>query len=319
MRQRRPKSVIDVIAPPWSLPLLARMPEVRRALPLAVAHGELAWRKRWGLGKSLRPEKYIQAIILPRTLKSALPPLVAGIPRRTGYLGEFRYGLLNDIRPLEQKLYRTVDRYLNLGLEPAEPLPAPAPEPRLRISEESRQQAARHLNLGIDGAPVLALCPGAEYGSAKRWPVEHFAEVARDRLQAGWQIWLLGSERDRPVTGAIATAAPGSIDLAGQTSLAQAVDLLSLASAAISNDSGLMHVAAAVGVPVIALYGSSDPHYTPPLSRQSHSICLGLSCSPCFRSECPLGHLDCLQQITPQQVLSLLPATAGAHTNMHNP
>jgi heptosyltransferase II len=307
LRLAQPDRPIDVIAPGWSLPLLERMPEVRRAIILPVAHGELALDRRWRAGRSLRGEGYGQAIVLPRSLKAALPPIAAGIPRRTGYLGEFRYVLLNDIRPLDRKtLYRTVDRFVNLGIPAGEAIPEPVPQPRLTIPADGPEQAAIALGLDIAAAPVLALCPGAEYGPAKRWPEQHFASVARQRLAAGWQVWLFGSERDRPVTGAIAAAAPGSIDLAGRTSLAQAVDLLSRAGAVVSNDSGLMHVAAAVGVPVIALYGSSDPAYTPPLSPRARILSLGLDCSPCFKRECPLGHLNCLRQLAPERVLSLL-------------
>lgn len=312
LRQARPDRPIDVIAPGWSLPLLDRMPEVRRGITLPVAHGELALGRRWRIGRSLRGEGYGQAIVLPRSMKAALPAFAAGIPRRTGYRGEFRYGLLNDIRPLDRKrLYRTVDRFVHLGSAAGAAMPEPIPQPRLRVPVDGPQQAAAALGLDITAAPVLALCPGAEYGPSKRWPERHFARVARDRLAAGWQVWLFGSERDRPVTGAIAAAAPGSIDLAGRTSLAQAVDLLSWTGAVVSNDSGLMHVAAAVDVPVIALYGSSDPAYTPPLSPKARILSLGLDCSPCFKRECPLGHLNCLQQLAPERVLSLLDAPPG--------
>ncbi len=329
LRRRQPTRAIDVIAPAWSLPLLERMPEVRQAIALSAAHGELGLRKRWQLGRSLRAQGYGQAIVLPRSLKAALPALAARIPRRTGYRGEWRYGLLNDIRPLDKRrLYRTVDRFVHLGLPTeAERLEGPnafephgafepgqqaattaAPPPRLQIPAGGPAAAAAALQLKFSSAPVLALCPGAEFGPAKRWPEAHFAAVARDRLQAGWVVWLLGSTRDQPITRAIAATAPGVIDLAGRTSLAQAVDLLSTARAVVSNDSGLMHVAAAVGVPVIALYGSSDPRYTPPLSANARILSLNLDCSPCFQRECPLGHLNCLIQLPPERVIAALAA-----------
>jgi heptosyltransferase II len=307
LRARDPEVVIDVIAPPWSLALLERMPEVRRGIALPVSHGELALRRRWRLGRSLRDQGYQQGIVLQRSAKAAVPLLAAGIPRRTGFRGEFRYGLLNDIRPLDPaRLYRTVDRFVNLGLPRGAAMPAAVPEPRLLMDPVGAREAAAALGLNPLDAPILALCPGAEYGPAKRWPEEHYARVARDRLDAGWQVWLLGSERDQAVTAAIAAQAPGVVDIAGRTSLAQAVDLLSLARAVVSNDSGLMHVAAAVGVPVIALYGSSDPNYTPPLSARARILSLGLECSPCFRRECPLGHLNCLRQLPPEQVIAVL-------------
>lgn len=309
LRQRRPAPEVDVIAPAWSLPLLERMPEVRRAIPLPVAHGELALGKRWRLGRSLRQRGYQQAIVLPRSAKAALPVLAAGVPRRTGYKGEHRYGLLNDIRPLDRKaLYRTVDRFVALGHEADAPLPPPTPEPRLAVTADGRRQARSELGLAGDDAPVLALCPGAEYGPAKRWPPEYFAEVARERLAAGWQVWLFGSDKDQPITGGIAKAAPGCTDLAGRTTLAQAIDLLASAAVVVSNDSGLMHVAAATGRPVVALYGSSDPGYTPPLSAHARILYLGLDCSPCFQRECPLGHLNCLRRMQPDRVLEAITA-----------
>lgn len=309
LRQRHPSPEIDVIAPGWSLPLLERMPEVRRAIPLPVAHGELALGKRWRLGRSLRREGYQQAIVLPRSAKAALPVLAAGVPRRTGYKGEHRYGLLNDIRPLDrQKLYRTVDRFVALGQDADAPLPPSVPEPHLAISATGRAAAREALGLAGDDAPVLALCPGAEYGPAKRWPAAYFAQVAQDRLAAGWQVWLFGADKDRPTTGEIAEGAPGCTDLAGRTSLAQAIDLLASADVVVSNDSGLMHVAAATGRPVVALYGSSDPGYTPPLSHRARILHLGLDCSPCFQRECPLGHLNCLRQMHPDRVLAAVTA-----------
>lgn len=304
LRQREPAPAVDVVAPAWSLPILERMPEVRRAIPLPVGHGELAFGRRWRLGRSLREAGYQQAIVLPRSAKAALPALAAGIPRRTGYRGEYRYGLLNDIRPLDrQRLYRTVDRFVALGLAPDAPQPPPIPEPALAISEPERHAARAALGLNNQDAPVLALCPGAEYGPSKRWPAEYYAEVARARQAVGWQVWLFGSQKDRPVTRAISQAAPGCVDLAGRTQLGQAIDLLACADLVISNDSGLMHIAAATGSPVVALYGSSDPGYTPPLTSRRRILHLGLECSPCFQRECPLGHLNCLRQMPPAQVL----------------
>jgi heptosyltransferase-2 len=153
-------------------------------------------------------------------------------------------------------------------------------------------------------APVLVLCPGAEYGPAKRWPDAHFAAVARHYRAQGWQVWLLGSAKDAPVTASIAAQAPGTVDLAGRTDLGAACDLIAAADLVVSNDSGLMHVAAAFGRPLVAVYGSSDPGFTPPLSDRARVLTLGLSCSPCFERECPLGHLKCLKDLAPAQVLA---------------
>lgn len=308
LRQRRPAPEVDVIAPAWSLPLLERMPEVRRAIRCRWPMASWPWANAGGWGAhcaSAATSRPSCCRARPRRRSRCWPPACPAYRLQ----GEHRYGLLNDIRPLDRKaLYRTVDRFVALGHEADAPLPPPTPEPRLAVTADGRRQARSELGLAGDDAPVLALCPGAEYGPAKRWPPEYFAEVARERLAAGWQVWLFGSDKDQPITGGIAKAAPGCTDLAGRTTLAQAIDLLASAAVVVSNDSGLMHVAAATGRPVVALYGSSDPGYTPPLSAHARILYLGLDCSPCFQRECPLGHLNCLRRMQPDRVLEAITA-----------
>ncbi len=297
---------VDVLAPAWSAPLLARMPEVRAALATPFTHGRLHLKERHRLARELRTRGYAQAIILPSSFKAALIPWLARIRRRTGYLGEQRWGLINDIRRLDTgALPMTVQRFVALGAEPHAPPPTRATiaAPALRTDPEGAARACTALGLARD-RPVLALCPGAEYGPAKRWPVHYFAEVARVKQSAGWQVWLLGSARDAAVCEAVAgSAGPGCVNLAGRTSLEQAIDLLSAAALVVSNDSGLMHIAAALDRPLVAVYGSSDPGFTPPLSARARIVWLGLECSPCFQRTCPLDHLNCLNQIAPDEVL----------------
>ncbi|MBF0625962.1 MAG: lipopolysaccharide heptosyltransferase II [Magnetococcales bacterium] len=304
-----PRRAIDVLAPPWSLPLLERMPGVRRGIALPVAHGRLGLAVRWRLGRELARVGYGQALLLPNSFKSALVPFWAGIPRRTGFRGELRWGLLTDIRPLDrQRLPRTVDRFVALGLAPGATLPADLPYPKLRVDPDAARATARRLApAGPADAPLLVLCPGAEYGPAKMWPVAHFATLARRQTARGWRVWIIGSDKDRPAGADIAgPGGPGMQDLTGRTRLGEAVDLLSLATAVVSNDSGLMHVAAALDRPVIALFGSSDPTHTPPLGRRARVLSLNLPCAPCFRRRCPLGHTDCLTTLAPERVLALL-------------
>jgi heptosyltransferase-2 len=310
LRARTPESALDVLAPGWSVPLLARMPEVRRAIPLPLGHGEFGFGLRHSLGRSLRVAGYGRAIVLPRSFKSALVPFFARARQRTGFLGEWRYGLLNDIRPLDKAaLPRTVDRFLALGLPRGAALPA-APRPHL-VAQPAGELRAR---LGLDAdRPVLALCPGAEYGPAKRWPVEHFAALARDYLAHGWQVWLIGSAKDAQDCAMIQTQCQGACaNLAGRSTLVEAVDLLACADAVVSNDSGLMHIAAALDRPLAALYGSSDPRHTPPMSARAAILSLGLECSPCFQRECPLGHLHCLRELAPARVGAALDAVREA-------
>jgi len=308
LRQLHPAAEIHVLAPAWSRPLLERMPEVSKAIDMPLGHGRLELAIRWKLGKSLRG-RYRQAILLPNSWKSAIIPFAANIPQRTGWLGEMRYGLLNDARRLDKSwLSMTVQRFVALASDrKTRELPEIMP-PRLTVNPDNAAAAMDELGLQHDSsALLLALCPGAEYGEAKRWPAEHYAALARQHIQEGGQVWLFGSDKDLPVCDEItAIAGEACHNLAGRTSLAQATDLLSLADLVVSNDSGLMHVAAALDRPLVAIYGSSDPGFTPPLNKQHRILDLGLDCSPCFKRECPLGHLNCLRNITVEQVSAAL-------------
>jgi heptosyltransferase II len=310
LRQQDPDVIIDVAAPSWTLPLLERMPEVNQGIALPFKHGQFALRERIRFGRSLRNAQYTQSIMLTNSLKSAILPFAAGIPQRTGFLGEQRYGLLNDIRPLnKQQLPRTVDRFAALGQprQGANLKPADILNPSLQADTEQATAALVKLAHPKPKVPVLALCPGAEYGEAKRWPVPYFAEVARAAIAQGWEVWLFGSAKDVPVTAEINRLSHGKcLDLGGKTQLGEAIDLMALCHAVVSNDSGLMHVAAALDKKLIALYGSSDPHHTPPMSSKAIIEYLGLSCSPCFKRECPLGHLNCLKMISPDRVIQAI-------------
>ena len=300
-----PNCIIDVAAPAWTLPLIERMPEVSKGIALPFKHGQFALLERIKFGKSLRNEAYTQAIILTNSLKSAILPFAANIPQRTSFLGELRYGLVNDVRKLDKiKLPRTVDRFVTLGMQKNTPLPDNIPNPSLIANKDNALATLQKLGIASPSSKVLGLCPGAEYGEAKRWPAEYYAEVAREALSKGWQVWLFGSGKDTPVTTAINTLANNQcVDLGGKTNLSEAIDLMSLCDNVISNDSGLMHVAAALDKKLIAIYGSSNPHHTPPMSDKAVVEYLGLECSPCFKRECPLVHLNCLKNISPQQII----------------
>ena len=308
LKAQDPQRSIDVLAPGWTLPLLERMPEVRAAINMPLGHGELRLGERRRLGLSLREGNYAQVIVLPNSLKSALVPFWARIPRRTGYVGELRQWLLNDCRRLDkQRLPMTVQRFVALGLPDGEPLPDPVPVPQLVSQEDDRQAAANRLEVVNKYKPVLALCPGAEFGPAKQWPEEYYARVAQTWLDQDWHVWLFGSANDAAVCGRIdALTGDRCANLAGRTSLAEAIDLLAMAAFVVSNDSGLMHVAAALQRPMVAIYGSSDPGFTPPLSDTAKVERLGLDCSPCFKRECPLGHLKCLKELAPERIIAAM-------------
>ncbi len=302
-----PARAIDVLAPAWSLPIVERMPEVRRGIAAETGHGELALGKRRRLGIGLRG-RYDRAIVLPRSLKSALVPWFARIPTRTGFRGEQRYWLINDMRPFDAaRLDQTVKRFVALGPAAGEPLDD-LPTPELLVDSDNQQAVLRRLGL-VREPGTVAFMPGAEYGPAKCWPLEQYAELARLLGERGHPVWIMGSRKDAPAAETIAQASH-AINLCGSTSLADVVDLLACADQAVSNDSGLMHVAAAAGVHVHAIYGSSSPRFTPPLTSRRDVYWLALECSPCFERTCPLGHLNCLRQIAAGDVLARIEAAS---------
>jgi heptosyltransferase-2 len=304
LRQRNPEVIIDVVAPAWSEPLVGRMDEVRDTVGMPLGHGEFGFFKRRQIGRGLRAAAYDSAIVMPRSLKSALVPFFARIPVRTGFRGEMRYGLLNDVRTLNPKaLDQTVKRFLSLGLPAGAPLPD-APAPGLTVDEENLARLRSTLELDAS-SPAVALMPGAAYGPAKHWPLEYFSELAAGLVAGGAMVWVLGSEGEHADGEFIRRhAGDGVVNLCGRTRLEDTVDILSAAAVAVTNDSGLMHVAAAAGTHVMAIYGSTTPTFTPPMTARSTIRYLDLECSPCFRRECPLGHLNCLREISPESVLS---------------
>lgn len=306
LRNDAPHKPIDVLAPAWSLPVVERMPEVRAGIASETGHGEVGIGKRRRIGQGLRGQ-YDHAIVLPRSLKSALIPWFAKVPLRTGYKGESRYLFINDMRPFDKSvLNQTVKRYVALGAE----LPIrPDIFPTLRVDAKNQQRVAAELGLVTD-APVIGLMPGAEYGPAKCWPLESFTVLARQLQEAGFAVWVMGSEKDG-AAGKVIAEGSGATNLCGKTSLADVIDALALCQQVVSNDSGLMHVAAAVGSHVHGIYGSSSPDFTPPLTESCTIHHLDLDCSPCFKRECPLEHLHCLTQISAEGVFDAIEDVAG--------
>lgn len=302
---RRPDCSITALAPPWVAPALAAMPEVTDVITNPFGHGPLKLLARRRFAKTL-PE-FDEAYVLPNSWKSALIPFFAGIPVRVGFTGEARYGLIKRRHRLDEKrLPLQVERYAQLAETPGAELERPLPYPRLARSPAAVEATLAELGLTGQPRPVV-LCPGAEFGPAKRWPERHYAELARHYRTQGIPVLILGSKKDAAVSAEIVRLAGGPEgihDLCGSTKLAQAIDLIAHACLAVTNDSGLMHVAAATRTPLVALFGSSSPGYTPPLSDRARVITLGLACSPCFKRECPLGHLDCLNGISPERVLA---------------
>ncbi len=309
LKQRHPDSFIDVLAPAWTEELLRQMPEVSNTITNPFEHGSLQLAARISLGMQLRNRYFDQAIVLPNSYKSAMLPFFAGIPIRTGFVGEMRYGLLNDARKLDKHaLPLMVERFAQLAEAPNDAISRPLPEPRLQVSKEQRQQVLDKFGLTLD-KPVAIFCPGAEFGPAKRWPISYFAELAQHLQQQGYVVWIIGSRKDKEIGDKIvALGNLKTLNLCGSTELADAVALISCAALVVSNDSGLMHIAAALDRPMLALYGSSSPGFTPPLSKHAEILRIDIPCSPCFKRECPLGHFKCMKNLTPQMVAQHIPA-----------
>ncbi len=308
LHERHPGVRIDVLAPIWTEKLLRQMPEVNEVIVNPFPHGAVQLAARRTLGQQLREAEYDQAIVLPNSWKSALIPFFASIPLRTGFTGEMRYVLLNDARKLDKKrLPLMVERFAQLAEEPLDEISRQTPLPQLQVSDAQRSQALAKFDLTLD-KPVAVFCPGAEYGPAKRWPAHYYAELAQDLRAQGYAVWLVGSPKDKEVADKIvALGNEPCRNLCGATDLADAIALISCAELVVSNDSGLMHIAAALDRPMVAIFGSSSPQFTPPLSDKAEVLRLDLPCSPCFKRECPLGHFNCMIKLPPKEVARHLP------------
>ena len=284
------------------------MPEVHQTLSLPFGHGELKFFQRWKMGRDLQVKGYDQAIILPNSFKSAVLPYAAKIPVRTGWQRELRGWLLNDGRKLNKnKLPLMIQRFIALGLPKGMEVPTSPLWPELRIDADNTIKVLRKLELNAKDKPMMAICPGAEYGPAKRWLPQYYAEVAMAKIKEGWQVWIFGGPKDQQVASEIQNNANHScIDLTGKTSLLDAIDLMALSRVVVTNDSGLMHIAAAVNRPLVVIYGSSSPQFTPPLANRVKILSLNLECSPCFKRICPLGHFRCMRDLKAAKVLQAL-------------
>lgn len=300
---------LTVGALPWVAPVYRAMPQVVEVIEFPFAHGGLQFQARRALAKQIGG-RFDVAYVLPNSLKSALVPFLAGIPRRVGYLGEARVGLLThrlknppkDQRPPMVAFYSALSGEAGTG------------DDRPRLQVEAAHCTAVLQAQGLERSAYYVFVPGAEYGPAKRWPARRFAELAQ---QLDAPVLILGSGKEAALGEEITALARGAScrNLAGRTGLLDAFGLIAGAKAVISNDTGLMHVAAALDVPQVALFGSSSPRHTPPLSPRAQVIWLKddpayqppLDCAPCFERACPLGHLRCLNDITPQRVRQVLP------------
>ncbi len=309
LKKNNPSLQIDVLALDWTRPLLQRMPEVSTTISMPISHGSFGWKQRKKIGLKLHKENYDQAIVLPNSWKSALIPWFAKIPIRTGWRGEMRYGLLNDLRVLDKnKLPLMVQRYVSLAYPSAQSgLPPKYPQPKMianSVSTPSFPNLKPHQKR-------LILCPGAEFGPAKQWPSHSYAQVANTMLEKGWQILVMGSKADQKTSKAITTQIhPANksdyFDLTGETTLEEAIDILGTADFAVTNDSGLMHLSAALQINLVAIYGPTSPNFTPPLSKNCHILQRQVDCGPCFQRTCTQPKHECMELITSTDVTNLI-------------
>ena len=308
------RCAIDVLGPEWSQDLVARISEVRQGYTLRSVHGRLALRQRWQIAQVLAANNYHSVYVLPNSLKSVLVPAFAGIPRRIGWRGEWRFYWLNDIRLLDKRRYPLMHhRYAALAYPyDFELSTVSVPAPALSCNKSQAQQLLDEFDLR--GTKLLAIAPGAAFGAAKRWPEAYFAKLSSWAIAQGWRVLCLGSQAESALASSIKSAIEvdrrhGFVDLCGQTTLGQAIDLLSVVDKVVTNDSGLMHIACAVGSAPIAIYGPTDSRHTPPL--HPHATILehqDLDCRPCHKRDCPLQHHQCMRALKPDMVIELLQA-----------
>lgn len=288
---------VHALALPAVAPVLRAMPGIEQVLEMPFAHGRLDLRARLRIAQGLRGEGFARAYVLGNNVKARLVPWLARIPERIGWRGEAAGWLLTQALQPSPTATRQ-DMRLHYALLAGDCDIAALEQPRLQVAQRQARASADHHGLR---QPFIALCPGAEYGPAKQWPAEQYTALAALAQTAGWRVALLGSPRERTMATAIAGALPAGAapvsDLCGRTSMQQAIELLAAADGVVSNDSGLMHIAAALGRPTVGIYGSTDPRHTPPAAHRSRALWLHLPCSPCFARDCPLGHRNCLRAL----------------------
>ena len=314
LKKLYPSAVIDVMAPAWCKPILERMPEVNQALDMPFQHGEFKLFERIQVGQSLKTTKYNHAFILPNSAKSALIPFFANIPKRTGWKGEMRYGLLNDLRLHKKSFQYMIERYIALAFTKEKMHNSSSlgefdglPKPVLLVNKDKQLNIIERFNIQKD-MPILGFCPGAEFGVSKQWPKQYFADVANEMVKKGYQVCLFGSLKDKETTDKIRSLIDKDKqekihNLAGNTTLTEVIDLLAACEVVVSNDTGLMHVAAAVRCKIVAVYGSSSPKYTPPLTDAVEIVHTDIACRPCFKKDCEFSHMKCMTEIKPSLVI----------------
>lgn len=303
LAQRFPSRPIDLLATQLVAPLADYMPGVRKAIVFDLPRKRLALAQHRGLALLLKHEGYAQALIMPRTWKAALAPFLAGIPTRTGFVGEARIGVVNDLRFGERRLPRMIDRCVALSAAVGDAPPKELPVPQLRVAPVDLEKWRSRMGLTVDGRRIVAMAPGA-VGPSKRWPMASFGQLAAQLTALGHRVWVLGGPGEQEAARHIAhQGGSGVLDLTGPD-LRNAILALAAADVAVSNDSGLLHVAAALDTPAVGIFGPTSPWHWAPLNPLAATIEFSgdLSCRPCHRPVCRLGHHRCMQGISIEHV-----------------
>ncbi len=303
LNARFPDRPVDVLSTTLCAPLADYMPGLRRAIVVDLPRSRIALKDQLALARRLKRQNYGSALIMPRTWKSALAPFFARIPERTGFLGEMRFALLNDLRYGERKLPRMVDRCAALALPRAAQLPPQWPLPELKVARAEIESWRRKLALDYDDRLVVALAPGA-VGPSKRWPASAYGALTRRLLAEGYGVWVVGGPEEKALAAEIIGDTTAR-DLTGHD-LRNAILALAAAAVAVSNDSGLLHVAAALGTPAIGIFGPTSPWHWAPLNPLAATIetTTKVECRPCHKPVCRLTHHRCMRDIPPDQVLT---------------
>jgi heptosyltransferase-2 len=304
LRERWPDRPVDMLATTLCAPLADYMPGLRRAVIVDLPRRRLAFTQHKALADRLRPEGYGDAIVMPRTWKSALAPYLAGIPRRTAWAGEARFVLVNDLRWGERKRPRMIDQCAALALPPETAQPVEWPLPELRVAPADIAAWRARMGLPDDGRPVVGLCPGA-VGPSKRWTVAGYRALAERLARDGLAVWIFGGPGERELAQEIAQAGTHVRDLTG-IDLRNAILGLAASKVAVSNDSGLLHVAAALGTPTIGIFGPTSPWHWAPLNPLAAAIAAEVAppCQPCHEPVCRLQHHRCMLDIPTDPVLA---------------
>ena len=307
LKARFPARPVDVLSTTLCAPLADYMPELRQAIVVDLARKRLALSEHRALAARLKRESYGTALIMPRTWKAALAPFLAGVPERIGWVGEWRFGLVNDLRFGERKRPRMVDQCAALALPAHATPPENWPLPELRVPPAEIAGWKERLALADNGKPIIALAPGA-VGPSKRWPGAAYGDLARRLIAQGNEVWILGSPAEAPLVRIIRDIAPEVRDLTGPD-LRNAILALAAADVAVSNDSGLLHVAAALGTPTIGIFGPTSPwHWAPlnPIAAAVQQKIETLPCQPCHKPTCRVRHHRCMRDISPNHLVSVI-------------